>query len=118
MRPEKSKSNKRWKQLNAIVDRMLRKLPARHGLALLVCFRHADVNRQFRMSAADLANTLGVHRRTARRLLDDLVELRVIEVVEPQRGTIPRTCRITGKMVCRDNSSHTKRESSVHSGVV
>ncbi len=104
----KTKSARRFEDLNIIVDKMLRKLPSRHGLALLVFFRHADVKRRFRVSSKDLAKTLGVHPRTARKLFDDLEEWKVIGLLEPQRGTIPRVFQITGKIARGASASHTR----------
>jgi hypothetical protein len=117
MNTKKTKSAKRFETLNAIVDKLLRRLPARHGLAVLVCFRHADVNRRFRMSAKDLAKTLGIHLRSARSLLSDLQEWEVIRVVSPQQGTIPRTFELTGKLAREGVSPHTKPKASVRADV-
>ncbi len=107
----KGKSNRRWTQYNAIVDKLLRRLPTRHGLAVMVCFRHADVEKRFRMSSKDLAKTLGIHLRSARTLLDELIEWDVITVIEPQRGTIPRTFKFTGKPPSVRIRPHTKAPS-------
>jgi hypothetical protein len=107
MATSKSKSTLRFQQLNHIVDRLLRLLPARHGLALLVFYRHADRHRRFRVSARDLAKTMGIHQRTARNLFDELEGWSVIRMVEPQRGTIPRVFQITGKVDRGGVSSHT-----------
>jgi hypothetical protein len=109
---KKSKSARRFETLNAIVDKMLRQLPARHGLALLVCFRHADVNRRFRMSANDLAKTLGIHCRSARSLMTDLQSWDVVRMIEPQKGTIPRTFELTGNLAREGVSPHTKEKQS------
>ncbi|TWT81196.1 hypothetical protein CA13_26450 [Planctomycetes bacterium CA13] len=94
----KAKSTQRFRQLNIIVDNLLRQLPARHGVALMVFYRHAQANRQFRVSETDLAKTLGVDRRSSRRLFDDLEKWQVIKLVKPKQGTIPRVFVITGKV--------------------
>ncbi len=122
MSTSKTKSARRFEHLNIIVDKMLRRLPARHGLALLVFFRHADVKGVFRVSALDLAKSLGIHARNARKIFDDLETWQVIRLVEPRRGTIPRVFIITGKLrrkkaASGDARAHTKPNPSVRSHV-
>ena len=92
----KRKSQKRFEQLNHIVDNVVAKLPTRHTAALFVCFRHAREGGHFRLSVARLASTLGINRRTAQRLLHELEQWGVIRTVKPEQGTIPRCFQITG----------------------
>ncbi|TWU33883.1 hypothetical protein Poly41_48830 [Novipirellula artificiosorum] len=114
MATSKSKSQRRFEQLNHIVDKLLRQLPARHGVAMLVCYRHAQANRQFRVSESDLAIALGVDRRTARRLFDDLERWQAIKLVKPKQGTIPRVFVITGKVISEDTTAPTKARRRSH----
>lgn len=93
----KSKSNSRFKQLNAIVDKLIRRLPKGHALVVIVAFRHADPDKFFSVSVKQFSETLAIHPRTARRILDDLILWGVVEVISERKGTIPRKLRLTGR---------------------
>ena len=90
------KSSSRWEQFNIIVDVMISRLSTRQALAVVVMFRHADVNRRLKLSASQLAKALGTQIRNARKVLTELEQLGVIRTIEPRRGTIPTTYEITG----------------------
>ncbi|QDV25954.1 hypothetical protein Q31a_43230 [Aureliella helgolandensis] len=122
MSTSKSKSARRFQHLNALVDKMLQRVPPRHGLAMMVFFRHADVDRVFRVSTTVLAKSLGVHQRTARKLFADLEAWKAIQLVEPRQGTIPRVFKITGQLSRKKSarggvSTPSKHTSSVRSDV-
>lgn len=115
MQAPKRKSRKRWQQYNYLVDTVIPKVPARHGVALLVCFRHADVNRRFQLAERYLAQAIGVDRRTVRRLMSDLAAWDAIKVVEEKRGTIPRRYAITGNVNCADTRAPTSTNPATRS---
>jgi predicted transcriptional regulator len=75
-------SARRFELINAFVDRgMVADLSPRDALVWVVLFRHAQPDRNVRVSAGRLAETLKVHRstivRSLRRLRDTRLLIRV-----------------------------------------
>jgi hypothetical protein len=96
----KATSSKRFEQINMIVDEIVKQLPTpTHGLALIVCWRHANASRQFSISHSRLAKVLGVSRRSAIRTMNTLLEVGVIRRVEMGSGATSSRYEITGKLV-------------------
>jgi hypothetical protein len=96
----KATSSKRFEQINMIVDEIVKQLPTpTHGLALIVCWRHANASRQFSLSHSRLAKALGVSRRSAIRTMNTLLEVGVIRRVEMGSGATSSRYEITGKLV-------------------
>jgi|SRR6056297_1908071 len=98
MQQPKKKSQKRFEQLNRIVDDIAPTLPtSTHVAALLVCFRHGRGAGFFRVSTRRLAKSIGVKVRQTKSILDDLEQAGVIVLTKEHQGPIPRTYRITFK---------------------
>lgn len=94
----KRKSQKRFEQVNDLVDRIAPTLPAAtHVAVVLVAWRHAT-NGRFRLSASQVAKSVSGSLRNVRRVLDELEEGGVIVKVSDEQGTIPRTYRFTGNV--------------------
>lgn len=94
----KRKSQKRFEQLNHIVDNVAPTLKsASHVAVLLVCYRHAWTGGTFQISNRRIADSAGTTHRHARRVMDDLEAAGVIELVAEHQGPIPRRYRITGR---------------------
>ncbi|MDV6034057.1 MAG: hypothetical protein F9B45_28980 [Phycisphaera sp. RhM] len=95
----KRKSQKRFEQLNRIVDDIAPTLPSStHTAVLLVCFRHARQGGAFRVSTRRIADAAGVTPRWVQKVLDDLEQLGVVTLCEEHKGPIPRQYRITGNV--------------------
>jgi len=98
--PSKAKSSKRFEQINMILDEVVNQLPTpTHGLALVVCWRHANVKRQFSLSHNQLAGALRISRRSAIRTMNTLLEVGVIRRVKMGAGLTSSRYEITGKLV-------------------
>jgi len=96
-RKPKEKSRKRFQQVNMLCDEVLRNLPsATSGLVLLVCWRHADEDGCFCLSASRIAQSIGKSERQTRRTMNELKKLGAIKLVEKAIGTRPTTYAITG----------------------
>ncbi len=94
----KQKSGMRFEQLNLLVDQVLHRLPSlSHRVVLLVGWRHAKPNGEFRASSQQIADAAGISKRQAVRTIDDLVAIGALEVTGQERGSIPRTYKITGR---------------------
>ncbi len=98
MSKKKSKSRKRFEQLNALVDVIA---PTLHGpsqlAVMMVCYRHAGVRGEFRVSCRRIAKSTSLSVRQVMRLLAQLTQLGVIERLCDHQGPIPAKYRITGK---------------------
>ncbi|TWT49245.1 hypothetical protein Pla22_44370 [Rubripirellula amarantea] len=101
----KKKSTTRFEQMNHLVDEVIQGLSPLQAAALFVCFRHANIQGEFKLSATRLANTLGIGKRTAQRVFDGLQREGALEVIKPQKGTIPRTFWITGRPIRGDTAT-------------
>ena len=96
----KATSAKRFEQLNDLVDNVIQQLPTpTHGLVLVVCWRHANRNRQFRISHGRIAESIKVSRRSAIRIMKSLESVGVIKLIAKGGGTQASTYEITGKVV-------------------
>jgi hypothetical protein len=94
----KKKAGVRFEQLNLLVDQVLHRLPSlSHRVVLLVGWRHAKPSGEFRASSQQIADAAGISKRQAIRTIDDLVTLGALEVTAQERGSIPRSYRITGR---------------------
>ncbi|KAA5543580.1 hypothetical protein FYK55_10215 [Roseiconus nitratireducens] len=95
----KRKSQRRFEQLNRIVDVIAPTLPtSTHVAVLLVCFRHARQGGAFQVSTRRIADAVNIKRRRAQYVLDELIELGVVAITEEHKGPIPRKHRITGEV--------------------
>lgn len=91
----KRKSAKRFEQLNVIVDEVAPQLPTPTHLAvLLCCFRHGKGVGYFRASTDRLARTVGLKKRRIQDILDELQQMKVIDLVQEHKGPLPRVYRI------------------------
>jgi CRP-like cAMP-binding protein len=96
----KATSSKRFEQINMIVDEIVKQLPTpTHGLALIVCWRHANASRQFNLSHNQLAEALRISRRSAIRTMNTLLKVGVIRRVKKGAGATSSRYEITGKVV-------------------
>lgn len=102
----KRQSDKRFEQLNALCDRYIQTLPKySHRVAILVMWRHANnpyLRKDFgpfafKISKRNLARSIGSDVRDAKKLIDELCAMGVIELVRERRGTIPRIYKLTWK---------------------
>lgn len=94
----KRKSQKRFEQLNQIIDDIAPTLPSPTHLAvLMICFRHGRQGGYFTVSTNRIAKSARLARRQTRRIIDDLETVGVIEMVSEHQGPIPRKYRITGR---------------------
>lgn len=95
----KRRSQKRFEQLNLIVDKIAPALPtSTHVAVLMICFRHGGSHGEFRVSTARIACSACVSERQAKRVINELERAEVIELLEEHQGPIPRQYRITGKV--------------------
>jgi hypothetical protein len=104
---KKKKSQKRFEQVNHLVDNVLPTAP--NGIArliLLVGWRHADEHFRFRKSSKELALTCGVTKRHVQRVLDEMLSEGVIKIVSKPLGSIPTTYRITGEKFKARGDTH------------
>ncbi len=93
----KRRSQKRFEQLNHLVDNVAPSLPsATHTAALLCCYRHAKPSGVFSVSTDRLAAAIGVKRRRMQQIFDELESLGVIRLIEPHKGPLPAKYLITG----------------------
>lgn len=91
----KRKSQKRFEQLNEIVDVIAPTLPtASHVAVLLCCFRHGRGAGYFRASTARIAKSTALKRRRVQYILDELEAMNVIVLKAEHQGPIPRTYQI------------------------
>jgi len=96
--PSKKKSERRFEQLNMIVDDIAPTLPTpSHVAILLCCFRHGRGAGYFRVSTNRLAKSSCIGKRQVQRVIDDFEKTGIIELVTEHQGPIPRTYRITFK---------------------
>lgn len=101
----KRKSQKRFEQLNLLVDRVIGQLPtSTHMVATLVFFRHAGPGGTFRLSARRLGETIAVTTRHAKRLFNELEHHGAVRLIEERQVTIPRRYQITGTV--RSGDTH------------
>lgn len=111
MQPEKRKSHKRFEQLNELIDGITGTLPTpTHGMALMVCFRHGRPGGRFRVAIDRIADSAGISRRQAQRVLDDLERMGVVELLKEHQGPIPRLYRITGRRANGDTHDTIKKQ--------
>ncbi|WP_420876874.1 helix-turn-helix domain-containing protein [Rosistilla oblonga] len=95
----KRKSNRRFEQLNRLVDEVCPQLPGTsHVAILMVCWRHAREAGHFQASTKRIARSAGLKERQAKRIIDDLEAAGVIEMTKEHNGPVPRCYRITGKV--------------------
>ncbi|MEO1616828.1 MAG: hypothetical protein AAFV88_13310 [Planctomycetota bacterium] len=98
MQAPKRKSQKRWEQLNRIIDDVAPSLPsASHVAVLMICFRHGRQGGFFRVSTSRIAKSSKLSDRHVKRILDDLEKSGVISLEAEHKGPTPRTYRITGR---------------------
>lgn len=98
MHAKKTKSRKRFEQVNTLCDEVLRNLPSLSArLVILIAWRHADIRACFRKSASEIGRSAGLSKRQVQRALTSLVEVGAIRVVSQERGSIPRVYQITGQ---------------------
>lgn len=94
---KKRKSQQRFEQVNVLCDEVLRCLPSISSrLVLLLGWRHANPQRLFRKSSAELSRAAGISKRQVQRALDELVAIGALKLIKPECGSIPRTYQITG----------------------
>ncbi len=111
MNHAKGKSQRRFEQLNIIVDKIAPTLRTpTHVAVLLVCFRHGRGRGYFRASTSRVAASVGIKKRQAVNIFDALEKAGVIELVEEHKGPVPRTYKITfrdanGALHCINNST-------------
>ena len=85
----------RWEQFNYLVDVVCPQFKsATYSMVLLACFRHGRGLGYFRVSTSRIAKSALTSKRWGQRVLDDFEEYGLIELIEPEKGTIPRTYRI------------------------
>lgn len=93
----KRKSEMRFEQLNQLVDDIAPTLPTpAHVAVLFCCYRHARERGHFQVSTKRISASTKVSPRHARRIIDDLEQLKVIELMREHNGPIARQYRITG----------------------
>lgn len=95
----KRKSQKRFEQLNRIVDEVgpTLRTPA-HLAVLFVCFRHAGPQGRFAVSNARIARSCSLSARQVVRIMDDLESVGVVKLLSEHQGPIPKRYRITGEV--------------------
>jgi CRP-like cAMP-binding protein len=99
----KKKSQKRFEQLNRLVDDVTGTLPAvAHVAVLLVCFRHAMAGGTFRLSTRRISEATKLSGRHVVRVMADMRSGGVIEQLEEHKGPLPAKYRITGKLFNTD----------------
>jgi hypothetical protein len=107
----KSKSQKRFEQLNRIVDRIAPTLQTPSQVAvLLVCYRHAFERGHFRVSIRRIADATRLSTRQVMRVMDQLRRLGVIDLLEEHRGPVPAQYRITGELANSDTGVTNKSQ--------
>ena len=98
MTTPKRKSSRRFEQLNLIVDEIAPSLRSPSQVAVLfACYRHALPSGKFAICTARIAKSAKLSHRQARRVLDELEALTVIESLSDHVGPIAKQYRITGK---------------------
>ena len=81
------KTNIRFNQLNVLVDNVMKYTDAGSGLALMVCFREADVEGNFFLSAGKLAELTGMQSVTgAAKRLKKLLNQKIIVKMSKGKG--------------------------------
>lgn len=96
-RKPKDKARMRFQQVNMICDEVLRHIPnASSGLALLVCWRHADADGFFRLALSRIAESIGKSERQTQRIMTELQKVGAIKQVKPAIGTRAPTYVLTG----------------------
>ncbi|HEY2159263.1 MAG TPA: hypothetical protein VGH33_26795 [Isosphaeraceae bacterium] len=86
--PRKRRSRLRFEALNAFVDEGMRRLAAHESAVWLILFRDTKPSGLARTSVDDMARRGGIGRRTVRRSLKRLEELRMLKVAS--RGGLNR----------------------------
>ena len=107
----KRKSQKRFEQLNHIVDNVAPTLAsASHVAVMLICYRHAREGGTFQVSNRRIAHSAGVTERHVKRVMGDLESCGAIELQREHQGPIPRRYRITGRSANGDTHVPIKKD--------
>jgi len=111
----KRKSERRFAQLNQIVDEIAPTLPtASHVAVLLACYRHGRGAGFFRVSTARVAKSVRLSKRQTQRVLDDLERADVVTLVTEHSGPIPRTYKISFRAFNGDTHDTIKTKPTTH----
>ncbi|MCO8121457.1 helix-turn-helix domain-containing protein [Stieleria sp. TO1_6] len=109
----KRKSQKRFEQLNRIIDDIAPTLPsASHLAVLLICFRHGRQAGFFRASTKRIAKSARLSERHVKRIINDLETAGVVRLEAEHNGPIPRSYRITGQTANGDTHVTIKEPSN------
>jgi len=106
MSNKRSKSGRRFEQLNRLVDEICPRLQPLQSWLLLICWRHANEKGQFRLSVSRMVRQTTKSKRTVQRNLRKLMERGAIRIIDGPKGTSTTTYQITGTIL--DNP--TKRQ--------
>ena len=97
----RSRSRKRFEQINHLVDDSFAKMPtATHAAALVEAWRHADSYGRFALSRQRLADTLGISKRHASSIVSTLVAKGYMTMLRKATGTRPPVYKLTTPSDC------------------
>ena len=97
-----------WDKLSEFLKDHARRVPANAQAAWCILFRHTHMDGMVRMGRQQLADSLGVSKRTATRTTRRLREAGFLEVIERGCGCVPTVYRLHSlPRQGRDKNGHT-----------
>ena len=91
----RKKSTLRFKQINHLVDHVFKTLKTpTHAVVMIVAWRDADQKGRFSMSYSQIAKVVGISRRRAYTVMQDLINDNHLKVIRQPTGRRPPVYRI------------------------
>lgn len=105
----RGKSKSRFKQINHLVDNVFRTLKTpTHALVMVVAWRDADAKGRFSMSYSQIAKVVGVSRRHAYEMVQDLIKSDHLKVIRDATGRRPPVYKINFQVPVELNCGSTQ----------